>query len=107
MKQDEFDLIITNRLKKVQDILIQKGKEYSKDYDKLHNFNTASRIKGCTPIEALDGMMLKHYVSYQDMVQGKVDITSEMIDAKIGDLIAYLLLAECVLEDKLRQKLPF
>ena len=57
-------------------------------------------IKGITPLQALDGMMLKHYVSYQDIVEGITNPTINVIDQKIGDLICYLILAEALLIEK-------
>jgi len=96
MTNERFDQILTARLIKIKNILGTKAGEYSSADDRLHNFKVAARISGKTPIQALDGMLLKHEVCYRDLVSGKKP-TKEYIDEKIGDFINYLILAEALL----------
>lgn len=104
MNNEDLTKIVESRLKCVSNILIQKGKEYSTfDGDRLENFKFGAIRTGKEPIEVLRGYMLKHEVSFDVMcedfrVGGKAD--NKMIDEKITDLIAYLLLAECIMKEE-------
>ena len=84
MKNERFDILVTARIRKIEATLKKKAGEYSSDEDRLHNFKVAARARGKTPIEALDGMLLKHEVCYIDLVNGKKPMR-EFIDEKIGD----------------------
>lgn len=53
MKNDRFDILVTARIRKIENILKSKAGEYASDKDRLHNFKVAARIKGQTPLEAL------------------------------------------------------
>jgi hypothetical protein len=83
--------------------MVKKGAEYSTDQNKLHNFDRAGSIAGVSRERALDGMLLKHYTSYRDMLD-KLDAgqipTDEMIDEKIGDIINYFILFEACVKDR-------
>lgn len=109
MTKNEFNSIIDSRVETIQEILRSKGKEYqssTKD-DVLHNFKEAAKIMGVTKEEALDGMMMKHYVSYRDMLnsvkEGKVH-TAEYVEEKIGDLINYFVLMEACMKERIDEK---
>jgi len=106
MKTEKFDVIIQERLKKIEQILVNKAKEYSQAGDRLHNFKVAGRIQGITPKEALWGMAVKHMVNVEDFIKGRLAPTKEMVDEKIGDLINYLILLEAVLTEE-RTLQPF
>lgn len=102
MSQEEFDKIIENRLCKTKELLLIKSKEYIRNNDPLHNFNVGNRITGKSQLEILDGFMLKHYISYRDLLddvsKGK-EIKIEQIREKIGDLIVYLCIQETMFEE--------
>jgi hypothetical protein len=97
MKQETFDLLVQTRLDLIKETLLVKAKEYSRNDDPLHNFNKSSEITGLTPEECLDGFLLKHYVSYRDMLkdskEGK-DINLNYIREKFGDILVYFILQE-------------
>jgi hypothetical protein len=102
MLREEFEEIFEARVAKTRDLLINKAKEYAADADRLHNFKRGSQITGDCPAKVLDMFMLKHYVSYRDIlddiVKGK-KIDPVKFEDKIGDLITYLFLQECVMLD--------
>lgn len=100
MDSKRFDEIVENRIEKIKSVLKSKAGEYSKGNDRLHNFKVAAMARGITPLQALDGMMLKHEVCYLDLVSGRTKPTKEFIDEKIGDFINYLILAEGLLLEK-------
>jgi hypothetical protein len=105
MNHDTFNKLVESRLATCKEILIKKDKEYSSDTDRLHNFVVAGRMLGCTPIKALNGMMIKHSVSVSDIFT-KMEAdplyrpSKDLIDDKITDVINYLLLAEGLMEDR-------
>ena len=110
MNEKEFNDILNSRLEKVKNVLAIKAKEYVRNEDRLHNFNVGARLENKHPTAVLHGMMLKHYISYLDIlkdIQEGKEVKRELIDEKIGDLINYLILQECVFISsiKAREKL--
>jgi len=110
MKDKEFQEILQQRLKKIEQTLGQKAKEYAAEGDKLHNFNVGARITGQIREKVLWGFALKHYISFMDILDdmelGKLP-SEAMVDEKIGDLINYLVLVEASIKDKLNGELPY
>lgn len=102
MNNETFSTIVERRLQSLKDLLIKKGAEYASDKDRLHNFKKGSRMKAKHPLQVLDGMLLKHIISYDDMLEdieaGKT-IDYAYINEKLGDILAYFLLAEAVIID--------
>lgn len=101
MDSKRFDEIVESRIEKIRSVLKTKNESYNTGDDKLLNFKIAARARGISPLQALDGMMLKHEVCYLDLVSGRVKPTKEFIDEKIGDFINYLFLAEILLSEEL------
>ncbi len=93
----DFDKIVENRCRKIKEILQHKAGEYAKDKNRFHNFDLAATMAGTTPEKALKGMMLKHEVSVQDLINNPDKATEALIDEKIGDNINYLILLEGLL----------
>jgi len=109
MHADEFNEIAEARIAHCRSILIVKGKEYSRDGDRLHNFKTAAAIDGETPEQALWGMAKKHVVSVRDMVndiERGIVPSRKMLDEKITDWINYGLLLEGLVEERRRALAP-
>jgi hypothetical protein len=109
MDADEFTLIFERRVAITRELLITKAKEYANgNTDRLHSFNRGARISGKTPSKVLDGFLLKHYISYQDMLD-KIErgekIALDRFEEKIGDIIVYFFLQEaCMLKSGLIQQ---
>lgn len=110
MKQDVFEELLNRRVNLIRQTLSAKAKEYAADEDRLHNFKEAAKLEGSHPADALRGMMLKHWVSIQDMVkyfgelgynEPPIELSERhaMIDEKIGDAINYLILLEAILRE--------
>jgi len=93
---------LANKLKKhCFDTLIEKGEQYSRNGDRLHNFKAAARARNCHPIEALHGMNVKHVISIDDIssdvvASGPVPDEKVLLE-KIGDNINYLILLYAML----------
>jgi hypothetical protein len=104
MTETQFDALVLNRCIKVKDTLVEKGKEYRRNNDPLHNFRVAAKVQNTTEEKALWGFAVKHYVSFLDILN---DIErgflpkEEVVDEKIGDLINYLILCEASIKEKI------
>jgi hypothetical protein len=95
MKAEQFENISKILMKHCDETLNRKGKEYSRNDDRLHNFKRAGAMLSITAEKALLGMMVKHLVSIQDMVDD-IDIDKfpdySVLLEKFGDSINYLIL---------------
>lgn len=81
-------------------LLGKKGEEYSTADDKLHNFKQAAALLRCSPEQALWGMLAKHIVSIGDMVAADKAHPAALINEKIGDTVAYLILLEALMKER-------
>ena len=111
MTNEQFELLIKARLERTSELLSVKQKEYARE-DRLHNFKRLSELQRAVPESSLIKLCDKQYVSIHDMVDdiedGMREIDSERLDLfkeKIGDVIAYMMLLECLVWE--REKLPF
>jgi hypothetical protein len=95
---EQFENILIDRIGAVEAMLVSKAGEYASDQDRLHNFKEAARLKSEPPAEALMGMLVKHWVSLLDIARGKV-VSFAVIDEKVTDAMAYLVLLEAVLKE--------
>ena len=94
MNNAEFNEVVDNRIDKILETLKRKGEEYSTDDNRFHNFDVSAIRQQTTPFKALNGMMEKHAVSVDDMIQRPFIATPQMVEEKIGDFINYLILLE-------------
>ncbi len=104
MKSKTFDKLVADTLHSCESVMTSKEEEYSSGKDRFHNFKVAARMKGCTPIEALEGMKLKHDVSVKDLIDNPDTATERLLTDKIGDSINYLLLLKGLLIEHMEKK---
>lgn len=102
MTTEEFEIILQNRISKIQSVLGNKAKEYALNGDRLHNFKIAGMMNNESPEKALWGMATKHLVSVQDIVKDRININEYLVDEKCGDLINYIILLEALLIEKIK-----
>ncbi len=101
MNAKEFEQIVNERCQKIRDVLTAKAKEYASDKDRLHNFNRGAQITGQTRERVLHGFMMKHFISYLDIldnVDKGIYPSHSLVDEKIGDIINYFILMEACLK---------
>jgi hypothetical protein len=101
MKTETFEKIVNDQITRRTDTLIVKAREYATE-DRLHNFKIAATIQGCTPVQALAGMMAKHTVSVYDLCRQHntgLTISADLWDEKITDSINYLLLLKAAISE--------
>lgn len=105
MKQEDFNKFVEYKLDRISKMLIQKGQEYSKIDNKLHNFDKAGRMSNQTREKALLGMLLKHQVSVDDIVEDletKLP-TYDLIEEKITDILNYYILLHACIVDRIEK----
>lgn len=99
MQTVEFNRLVEDVTDEIKKRLVRKGAEYSQDNDRLYNFKRAAEMKRTTPINALDGMWLKHRVSVADIVEGRLGNEPALVWEKFIDNITYTILAMAVLQE--------
>ena len=89
MNSKRFYYLVDKETERIKDILISKGEEYSTLDNKLHNFDKAGRMSNQSREKALMGMLLKHQVSVDDIVnkldEGKLP-TLDLLSEKITEI---------------------
>lgn len=104
MNNQDFSEIVDEQLDRCKSLLTQKGREYSTEQDKLHNFKVSAELQGTTQRQALGGMMAKHTVSIYDMIQSVNDFSAAVWNEKITDHINYLLLLQGIVVEEREAK---
>ena len=103
MTNQEFMLTVDECVVSCKKILNSKRKEYSFEDDRFSNFNSAAGLQSCSPEQALYGMLAKHLVAINDLIdedaQGE-EISKKEWEAKIFDAINYLWLLQGMLKEK-------
>jgi hypothetical protein len=100
MTTAEFNALLDARLDKTRATLAAKAGEYATAGDRLHNFSRAAELLRTTRPKACLGFLTKHLVSIIDMVDGyeaECPPPAAVVDEKIGDAIAYMILLEALL----------
>lgn len=98
-KMKEFHNLVNQRLDNVKRLLLVKAKEYAMNNDPFHNFTRGSKMQEVTPYRVLDGFLLKHIISYKDILdqldKGETP-SKELIEEKFGDIITYFVIQEAM-----------
>jgi hypothetical protein len=103
--EQQFDTLVDTRCMQIKRTLIEKGREYRRNFDPLHNFRVAAKVNNTTEEKALWGFAIKHYVSFLDIIndmEAGILPKEEAVDEKIGDLINYLILCEASIKEKIK-----
>ena len=100
MKTTDFNVIVKEQLKQIEDLLVVKGAEYNlDDNDRFSDFKQAAAFTGQTPEQVLYGYMLKHIMSITTMIQTAGEFSKARWVEKITDNMVYLALLRGLLED--------
>ena len=97
MTNKEYAELLKVWLLQLDNGLTLKGSEYSTDDNRFHNFDLAVQLLKPigvidTPAKAAWAFRVKHAVSLIDLLNGKENVTKELIDEKLGDDAAYSML---------------
>ena len=107
MEQSEFNKLVKETLAEIEQTLITKGSEYVRNSNVFHNFDAGSQRKGIIREKVLDGFLLKHEISIDDMVN---DIEEnklpkiEKVNEKFGDLLVYNIIKKISIIDRIQNK---
>jgi len=96
MTEEEFEKFFEERVQKCRQVLVRKAKEYSSSDDKMRNFNVAGRMLGEPPYKVAFSYMMKHFESLYDIIMNDKDVSLEMWDEKVGDLLNYWFLIDAM-----------
>jgi hypothetical protein len=99
MTNEDFLTELESSFNRAKRTLASKAKVYAQNADRLENFKCAAGAQNINPVEALVGMMSKHYVSVCVMAKNPTSHSIKEWDEKLGDLRNYVLLAEALIRD--------
>jgi hypothetical protein len=103
----EFEKVVDETLQQIRETLIAKGKEYRRNNNPFHNFEVGARKKNITREKVLDGMLLKHEISIEDITNdldsGKLP-TEAVVNEKFGDVLIYLILKKAMFLQRILNK---
>lgn len=100
MNRGEFNNSVNNTLKRCENTLVKKNKEYAPNDDPLNNFREGSEMSGMSMEQVLFMYCLKHLVSLRDIVFEKVPSNTELLREKTGDIINYMVLLNAINDSK-------
>lgn len=104
MKRVDFDKIVEERINKIRESLIIKGKEYQRGDNVFHNFEIASDVSGNSRESVMWMYCLKHFVSFMDILNDCEDENYPSIghlEEKVGDIINYYILMEASIKERI------
>lgn len=99
-----FEETIESTLSQLKETLIIKGKEYRRNDNPFHNFEVGARKKNLSREKVLDGMLLKHEISIEDMTNDLDNGILPSLDAvneKFNDNLIYLLIKKAMFVDRI------
>jgi hypothetical protein len=99
MNPEDFLNLVRRRQESCLKLMEQKSLEYATAEDKLANFKRAGVLLGVKPVQALIGMLVKHWVSIAMMAQSEQPYSPEKWAEKIEDAINYMYLLEALLTE--------
>jgi hypothetical protein len=107
MNHIRFNEMVEATLLSLKEKLTGKGEEYSRNGDRLHNFNTAAAFRHKQPESCLLDFMTKHTVSVADCIddiEKGVYPPLHVMNEKIDDSILYLLILRAMYTERLEKR---
>lgn len=99
-REKQFEEVVNTTLSEIQQLLVEKGKEYRRNNNPYHNFEVGSKITGRSKEKVLQGFLLKHLISVEDM-RNDIEIglhqTEEKINEKYNDILVYFLIEKAMM----------
>lgn len=95
-----FSEIVNKQFGRCLSLLEVKNNEYTPDLDRLSHFKKAAVLMGCSPKQALVGMLSKHIISIFDMCNTQTKMPVERWNEKITDTINYMLLLSALVMEE-------
>ena len=116
LSKDEFFQYVAETLKKSEDVLITKGKEYNRNRSWDESFRKTAFRKQKSILHVVDGYFDKHLESYYDLIEQLESYPipddlkdnkalEALIEEKLGDMINYMIIMKALMIKKVRGKL--
>jgi len=105
-EEQQFEAVVSETLEDIQNLLIEKGKEYRRNNNPFHNFNRGAKLTGKSTEEVLQGFLLKHLISVEDIRNDtKIGVFPkiEKIHEKYNDILVYFLIEKAMVIKKLNE----
>lgn len=99
-REETFEREIKETLAELEVLLLQKGKEYRRDNNPYHNFETGARLTGKHRTEILEGFLLKHLISVSDLkndLKEAIYPSRKIINEKYNDILLYFLIEKAMM----------
>lgn len=97
---EHFEQIVEETLIQVRELLLIKGKEYRRNNNPYHNFETGSDMSGMIPEKVLFGFQLKHLISMQDIrndLEKGIIPCPDKVNEKWNDALVYTLIEKAMI----------
>ena len=104
---ENYARLMDDTFAKMKQLGSLKGGEYSGDYDRLANFRRNAERLGLTMETVWAVYAAKHWDALtqyiQDMNTKKTRTRLESIEGRVDDLLVYLILFKCMLQERTQQ----
>ena len=108
MNQTEFDVVVKRVIERLELMLSDKRAEYATDNDVLSNLRRVGSMNNIQPEQALMVLVSKHLAALmkfnKEVVFGGQVRPLEQWDEKIIDIMAYMVLLEALVVERLKQE---
>lgn len=108
---ERSNLVVQECLKtldRVKELLTVKALEYIRNDNPFHNFERGSDLLQLSRESVICSYMTKHIISIMDLVDDSDEqkiISEELIDEKINDTIAYLIILKAAMKNTRSQNI--
>lgn len=104
-RSEHFDKVINETLEEIKNLLVVKGKEYRRNNNPYHNFERGAEITNLSKEEVLQGFLLKHIISLEDMrndlKKGKLP-SYDKVQEKYNDCLTYILIEKAMILEQIK-----
>ncbi len=100
----KFENAIDYTLNELRELLVVKGREYRRNNNPFHNFERGAELSGRTREEVLQGFLLKHLISVEDLRNDSKlgdHANADKINEKYNDILLYFLIEKVMMLDNL------
>lgn len=107
MTDKAFEYQVEQTLDRIKELIIVKGKEYRRNNNPFHNFEQGALRKGVTRERILDGMLLKHEISIDDIIDDldkNILPSKATVEEKFTDKLIYTIIQKISILDKIDQQ---
>ena len=100
MKTQDFDKVVEKTIEHLRELLIVKGKEYRRNNNPFHNFESGADKTGLSREKVLDGFLLKHLISIDDMtndLDSGIKPNKNQVEEKFDDVLIYTIIKKAMM----------